>query len=325
MDVPPPSMDPTVYDAPLRRQFDAFLDDHRQILLDCLDGLTEEQARRRLVPSRTTLLSLVKHATFVEKVWFDEAVTGRPRTEIGIPESQSDSFDLDESDTVASVQEAYRAACDDSRRATRDAGPRRRAARQPPRPPAPAVGHAAHAARARPALRARRDPARAGARGRNAANAARVRLSPAAWPEAARRVADWADDDRQRPSVRVTSVTVMTPEPLVLADFYARLLRVEVSATEPPAPGAPAAAGFAQIRMPHLTLNFEYEEQWSRPVWPAEAGHQSATQHLDLWVADLEASSAWATECGAALADAQPQDDVRVFLDPSGHPFCLFV
>ena len=127
------------------------------------------------------------------------------------------------------------------------------------------------------------------------------------------------------PFVRVTSVTVMTPEPLVLADFYARLLRVEVSATEPPPPGAPAAAGFAQIRMPHLTLNFEYEEQWSRPVWPAEAGHQSATQHLDLWVADLEASSAWATECGATLADTQPQDDVRVFLDPSGHPFCLFV
>ena len=33
-----------MYDAPLRRQFDAFLDDHRQILLECLDGLTEEQA-----------------------------------------------------------------------------------------------------------------------------------------------------------------------------------------------------------------------------------------------------------------------------------------
>ncbi len=37
---------------------------------------TEEQARRALVPSRTTLLGLVKHATFVERVWFDEAVTG---------------------------------------------------------------------------------------------------------------------------------------------------------------------------------------------------------------------------------------------------------
>jgi hypothetical protein len=31
------------------------------------------------VPSGTTLLGLVKHATFLEKVWFDKAVTGRSR------------------------------------------------------------------------------------------------------------------------------------------------------------------------------------------------------------------------------------------------------
>jgi hypothetical protein len=117
VDAPPPTFDPAIYDAPLRRQLDAFLDDHRQILLACLDGLTEEQARRRLVPSRTTLLSLLKHATFVERVWFDEAVTCRPRAEIGIPEEQSESFDLDVDDTVASVRAAYLAACDDSRRA----------------------------------------------------------------------------------------------------------------------------------------------------------------------------------------------------------------
>jgi catechol 2,3-dioxygenase-like lactoylglutathione lyase family enzyme len=129
----------------------------------------------------------------------------------------------------------------------------------------------------------------------------------------------------ERPSVRATSVTVMTPEPLRLADFYARLLGTEVSATEPPPPGAPEAAGFAQVRMPHLTLNFEYEEQWARPVWPAQAGRQTATQHLDLRVDDLEAATDWATRCGATLADTQPQDDVRVLIDPAGHPFCLFL
>ncbi len=115
MDAPPPTFDPSLYDAPLRRQFDAFLDDHRQILLECLDGMTEEQARRQLVPSRTTLLSLLKHATFVERVWFDEAVTARPRAEIGIPESQSDSFDLDDTDTVESVRADFVAACEHSR------------------------------------------------------------------------------------------------------------------------------------------------------------------------------------------------------------------
>ena len=29
--------------------------------------------------------------------------------------------------------------------------------------------------------------------------------------------------------------------------------------------------------------------------------------------------------CGATLADVQPQEDVRVHLDPDGHPFCLYL
>ena len=78
-------------------------------------------------------------------------------------------------------------------------------------------------------------------------------------------------------------------------------------------------------RMPHLTLNFEYEEQGHGRCGPPRPGRQTATQHLDLWVDDLAAASDWATRCGAVLADTQPQDDVRVFLDPVGHPFCLFV
>ena len=40
---------------PARAQFEAFLDEHRRELNRCLDGLTEEQARRSLVRSRTTL------------------------------------------------------------------------------------------------------------------------------------------------------------------------------------------------------------------------------------------------------------------------------
>jgi Protein of unknown function (DUF664) len=79
---------------PARAQFEAFLDEHRRALRDCLEGLTEEQVRRSLVPSRTTLLGLVKHATFVEKVWFDEAVTCRSRAEIDIPATPDESFVL---------------------------------------------------------------------------------------------------------------------------------------------------------------------------------------------------------------------------------------
>jgi hypothetical protein len=107
---------------PARAQFEAFLDEHRSELNGCLDELTEEQARRSLVPSRTTLLGLVKHATFVEKVWFDEAVTCRPRAEIGIPATPDESFILQDGDTVATVQQAHREACEASRRATSSLG-----------------------------------------------------------------------------------------------------------------------------------------------------------------------------------------------------------
>ena len=106
-----------VLDQPVRVQFEAFLDEHRRELSDSLDGLTEEQARRSLVPSRTTLLGLVKHATFVEKVWFDEAVTGRPRAEIGIPATPDESFVLGEHDTIGTVRQAHLEACEASRRA----------------------------------------------------------------------------------------------------------------------------------------------------------------------------------------------------------------
>jgi polysaccharide deacetylase 2 family uncharacterized protein YibQ len=68
------------------------------------------------------LLGLVKHATFVEKVWFDEAVTGRSRAEIGIPAASGESFILDDGDTIASVRQAHREACESSRRATSSLG-----------------------------------------------------------------------------------------------------------------------------------------------------------------------------------------------------------
>jgi hypothetical protein len=105
-----------VLDRPLRQQLEVFLDEHRTMLHGCLDGLTEDQARRSLVPSRTTLLGLVKHAVFVEKVWFDEAVTKRTRAEIGIPPSPDASFELDETDTIDTVLAAHREACASSRR-----------------------------------------------------------------------------------------------------------------------------------------------------------------------------------------------------------------
>lgn len=122
MPAPQPTSTEDVTDQPVRVQFETFLDEHRRAIAGCLDGLTEEQARRRLVASKTTLLGLVKHATFVEGVWFDEAITCRSRAEIGLPASPDDSFTLDDGDTVDSIRQAYLAACDASRRATSGLG-----------------------------------------------------------------------------------------------------------------------------------------------------------------------------------------------------------
>jgi uncharacterized protein DUF664 len=118
----PPTFAEDVIDRPAKEQFEAFLDEHRRALTECLDGLTEEQARRSLVPSRTTLLGLVKHATFVEQVWFDEAITCRSRAEIGIPATPDESFVLGDGDTIEGVQRAHRAVCEASRRATSSLG-----------------------------------------------------------------------------------------------------------------------------------------------------------------------------------------------------------
>ncbi len=99
-----------------RAQLEAFLHDNRDEVVALLDGLTEEQARRRLVPSLTTLLGLVKHATFVEQVWFQVALAGRTRAELGLPGTPGESFELTDGDTVASVTAEFRAAVAESDR-----------------------------------------------------------------------------------------------------------------------------------------------------------------------------------------------------------------
>lgn len=94
-----------------RSQLEAFLDTYRRLLNESLEGLSEEEARRQLVPSRTTLLGLVKHATYVEQIWFNEAITGTPRAELGLPATPDESFVLTDDDTISTTRDAHRQAC----------------------------------------------------------------------------------------------------------------------------------------------------------------------------------------------------------------------
>jgi hypothetical protein len=105
----------TIHLAAERTLLEGMLDAQREEISSLLHGLDEDEARAKLVPSLTTPLGLVKHATFVEKVWFHSRVAGVPRAQVGVPDAIDDSFQLDPEDTIGAVLEEYAAACAHSR------------------------------------------------------------------------------------------------------------------------------------------------------------------------------------------------------------------
>ena len=68
-----------------RRVWDEVLDSNREALIRAVKPLTDEQSRRRLVPSLTTPIGLIKHCAAAERVWFQ-------RTVGGLGESQCDGY-----------------------------------------------------------------------------------------------------------------------------------------------------------------------------------------------------------------------------------------
>lgn len=105
----------SLLDSDERSLLEGMVDRQRSEIARLLDDLSDADARRRLVPSLTTPLSLVKHATFVEKVWFHSRVAGVSRADVGIPDAVDDSFVLEPDDTVASVRQGFLEACERSR------------------------------------------------------------------------------------------------------------------------------------------------------------------------------------------------------------------
>lgn len=121
------------------------------------------------------------------------------------------------------------------------------------------------------------------------------------------------------PSFDLRSTVLGTPDPRGLATFYRSLLDWDLLEEEPEwvvirPRGNPDGPG----------LSFQLEERHVPPTWPAGEGDQQMQAHLDIRVDDLGAGAARALALGAVVAPYQPQDDVRVLLDPAGHPFCLF-
>src|SRR5690349_19629135 len=113
-------------------------------------------------------------------------------------------------------------------------------------------------------------------------------------------------------------VVLGAPNARELAYFYRELLGWGLG-TDGPA--------WCTIGLPDSPANLAFQTETTHvpPVWPQTAGHQQMQLHLDLQVTELEGAVEDAIRLGAKLAEFQPQDDVRVMLDPAGHPFCLYL
>jgi predicted enzyme related to lactoylglutathione lyase len=118
--------------------------------------------------------------------------------------------------------------------------------------------------------------------------------------------------------VKLSGIVLDAPDAQALAGFYRRLLGWTTVADEP---------DWVTIKAPGggPGLSFQTEPVYRRPTWPSKPEQQQMMVHLDIEVDDLDAAGEKAVAAGATLAAFQPQRDVRVYLDPAGHPFCLWV
>lgn len=95
------------YMADERETLVAFLNAHRAILLWKLEGLSEEDAKRPMVPSGTSMLGMVKHLAWVERWWFVDFIGG---TSLNYPWSDEDpdaDFRIEDGEMIATISQLY--------------------------------------------------------------------------------------------------------------------------------------------------------------------------------------------------------------------------
>lgn len=117
-----------------------------------------------------------------------------------------------------------------------------------------------------------------------------------------------------RPRIGFDVVALDTDDPPRLAEFYTTLLGWEIERADD---DWITIRGESDARIAfQLALNFR------PPTWPDNTVPQQI--HFDFRVDDLDAAVAYATSVGARRIEGpDPNPDFVVFLDPSGHPFCL--
>lgn len=98
-----------------RQVLEAFLDFHRGVIRAKASGLSEENARRRLVPSQTTVAGLLVHLAVVERNWFGLLAVRTGAQPAPDEEGEDNSWVVDPTCTVDSLLKQYLEACAHSR------------------------------------------------------------------------------------------------------------------------------------------------------------------------------------------------------------------
>ncbi|MBK8469921.1 MAG: VOC family protein [Actinomycetales bacterium] len=121
------------------------------------------------------------------------------------------------------------------------------------------------------------------------------------------------------PRLQISTVSLSAATVADLSRFYADLLGYAVDDGDP---------GWHYLQAPDgsVALSVQHEPTHRPPAWPQTGQVQQMQAHLEIRVdGDLDAALERAVALGATVATHQPQADVRVLLDPAGHPFCLWV
>jgi len=98
-----------------RTTLESFLDDYRDIVVRKVSGLSDADARRRLVPSSTTVAGLVKHLRWAEYGWFDQFLQGKSDDNRRAHE-RSWEFEIGAEESLPTLISEYQSQCEESRR-----------------------------------------------------------------------------------------------------------------------------------------------------------------------------------------------------------------
>ena len=98
-----------------RATLESFLDDYRDIVVRKVAGLSDANARRRLVTSPTTVGGLIKHLRWAEYGWFDQLLQERLDDNRRLHEREWEFQFLPDESLVTLIAE-YQAQCEQSRR-----------------------------------------------------------------------------------------------------------------------------------------------------------------------------------------------------------------